>query len=107
MAEMGDMGDMGDMGGVEIGVEDRITGSGGEPDMMATLLSISSARRLDCELHKAFRLALDVVMDGSVAEALSNLGRLPPFFGDESRLETWRGSGVLEPDPILAYEAEI
>jgi hypothetical protein len=79
----------------------RMTESGGEPDMIATLLSISSARRLDCEWARALRLALDVVMDGSVADALSNLGRLPPFLGDDSLLPTRRGSGVAEPAVIL------
>lgn len=97
---IGDIGDI--VGGVEIGVADRIMESGGEPDMMATLLSISSARRLDCEWARALRLALDVVMDGSVADALSSLGRLPPFLGDESLLGTRRGSGVAEPDAMGA-----
>jgi hypothetical protein len=84
-----------------MGVADRIMESGGEPDMMATLLSMSSARRLDCELARELRLALDVVIDGSVADALSSLGRLPLLLGDESLLDTSRDSGVAEPDVIL------
>lgn len=80
------IGDIG--GGVDIGVVDLITESGGEPEMTATLLSISSARRLDCEWARALRLALEVVMDASVADALSSLGRLLPFLGEESLLGT-------------------
>lgn len=97
----------GDIGGVDIGVADRMMGSGGEPDMIATLLSMSSARRLVCELAIVFRLALDVVMDGSVAAALSNLGRLPPVLGDESLLDTRRGSGVAEPDAMLLWGVKV
>lgn len=103
------VGDNGDNGGVDMGVADRMMESGGEPDMTATLLSMSSARRLVCELARALRLALDVVMDGSVADALSNLGRLPlfPFLGDESLLPTRRGSGVAGPDPMLPCAVEL
>lgn len=75
--------------------------------MIATLLSMSSARRLVCELAIVFRLALDVVMDGSVAAALSNLGRLPPVLGDESLLDTRRGSGVAEPDAMLLWGVKV
>jgi len=86
-----------------MGVEERMMASGGEPDMVATLLSMSSARRLDCEWARALRLALDVVMDGSVADALSSLGRLPLLLGDDSLLDTRRGSGVTEPEVMFGY----
>lgn len=92
------IGDIGD--GVARGDVARMTESGGEPDMIATLLSISSARRLDCELARALRLALEVVMEGSVADALSSLGRLPLFLGDESLLTIRRESGDVEPDML-------
>lgn len=62
--------------------------------MMATLLSISSARRLDWVLARAFRLALDVVMEGAVADALSSFGRLPPHLGDDSLLCMFRRASV-------------
>lgn len=69
-----------------MGDADRTRDSGGEPEMMATLLSMSRALRLDWELARALRLALEVVMDGSVAEALSSLGLLLLDLGEESLL---------------------
>ncbi len=51
--------------------------SGGEPETKATRLRSSDALRLGC-VAKAFGLALEVVMDGSVAVARSNLGLLVP-----------------------------
>lgn len=51
--------------------------SGGEPETKATRLRSSVALRLGC-VAKAFGLALEVVMDGSVAVARSNLGLLVP-----------------------------
>jgi hypothetical protein len=55
---------------------DRVTESGGEPEMKATRLRSSVALRLDCELARAFRLAWEVEMDGCVAEARISLGLL-------------------------------
>ena len=57
--------------------------------MKATRLSRSVARRLDCGLARAFLLAFDVVMDGSVAEARKSRGRLLLFLGDDSLLCIW------------------
>jgi hypothetical protein len=54
---------------------DLMTESGGDPEMKATRLNSSVARRLDCECARAFRQALEVVMDGWVAEARKSLGR--------------------------------
>jgi len=88
-----------------MGVADRMMELGGDPDTIATLLSMSSARRLDCALQRALRLAFDVVMDGSVADALSSLGRLPLFLGDDSRRDVRRGSGVAEPDAMVVAMA--
>ena len=59
--------------------------------MKATRLRRSVARRLDCGWARASRLALDVVMEGSVADARSSLGRLPlELLVDESLLCIWR-----------------
>lgn len=64
---------------------DRRTDSGGEPDTKATRLNNSVALRPDC-VARASRLTLDVVMDGSVADARINLGLLTPALrSDESR----------------------
>ena len=71
------------------GDADLIIESGGEPEMKATRLSRSVARRLDCGLARAFLLAFDVVMDGSVAEARKSRGRLLLFLGDDSLLCIW------------------
>lgn len=60
---------------VDSGEGDLITESGGEPEMKATRLSRSVALR-DCELASELPLALDVVMDGSVAAARRSLGLL-------------------------------
>ncbi len=58
--------------------------------MKATRLSRSVARRLDCGLARAFLLAFDVVMDGSVADARKSRGRLLLLFlGDDSLLCIW------------------
>ncbi len=51
--------------------------SGGDPETKATRLRRSVALR-HCCVAKAFGLALEVVMDGSVAVARSNLGLLAP-----------------------------
>jgi len=68
--------------------------SGGEPEMKAIRLNSSVALRLDCELASEFRLALDVVMDGSVAEARSSLGLLLLVLRvDESLRDIGRDSG--------------
>src|SRR5688500_13584958 len=61
---------------VDRGEVDLVTESGGEPDMKATRLNSSVALRLDWWFVKAFRLALDVAIDGSVADARNNLGLL-------------------------------
>jgi len=58
-----------EMGDVDLRIE-----SGGELEMKARVKS-SAALRLDW-FARAFRLALDVVMEGSVAEARSSLGLL-------------------------------
>lgn len=84
-----------------MGDADRMMDSGGDPEMMATLLNISRARRLDCEFARALRLAFDVVMDGSVADALSNLGRLPLDLGDESLLCMLRRASVGDVDMLM------
>ena len=78
-----------------MGEEDRMEDSGGEPEMKATRLRSSVALRLDCELAREFRLALDVVMDGSVAEARSSLGLLLLLLlrVDESLRDMGRESG--------------
>lgn len=71
--------------------------SGDEPDVKATRLSNSVALRLDCELASEFRLALDVVMDGSVAGARSILGLLLLLLRvDESLRDIGRESGDME-----------
>lgn len=71
----------------EGGVEERNWDSGGDPEKNATRLSRSVARRLDCGLARAPRLAFEVVIAGSVAEDRSSLGRLLlGLLGDESRL---------------------
>lgn len=59
---------------VDSGEVDLRTESGGDPETKARVNS-SVARRLDW-FARAFRLAQEVVMEGSVAEARSNLGRL-------------------------------
>jgi hypothetical protein len=87
--------------GVEMGDADRMMASGGEPEMMATLLNMSRARRLDCEFARALRLAFDVVMEGSVADALSSLGRLPLGLDDESLLCMLRRASVGEADMLM------
>jgi hypothetical protein len=79
---------------VERGDEDRMTESGGDPEMMATRFRMSVARRLDCEFTNALRLALEVVIRGSVAATLSSLGLRPlTLLGDESLLALRRESG--------------
>lgn len=76
------MGDRADNGDAE-----RVTESGGEPEMKATRFNRSVARPHECELARALRLALEGVMDGSVATALSSLGRrLLELLGEESLL---------------------
>lgn len=87
------MGDRADNGDVE-----RVTESGGEPETKATRDNRSDARPHEFELARALRLALEGVMDGSVATALSSLGRrLLESLGDESLLCMRRGSRELEP----------
>jgi len=77
--------------------------SGGDPDMKAIRLNNSVALRLDCELARAFRLALEVVIEGSVADALSSLGLLWLLLlrVEESLRCMRRESGVKE--AIFAY----
>jgi hypothetical protein len=90
---------------VASGDAERMTESGGEPEMTATRLSRSVARRLDCELASALRLALDVVMDGSVAEARSSRGLLLVVLrGDESLLCMRRGSDDGEPMASFVWD---
>lgn len=63
---------------------DLKTESGGEPDTNATRLNNSVALRPGC-VARAFRLAFEVVMDTSVADARSSLGLLiPALRSDES-----------------------
>lgn len=65
---------------------DLSTESGGEPETNATRLNSSVARRPGC-VARAFGLALEVVMDGSVAVARSSRGLLVPRLrSDESLL---------------------
>jgi hypothetical protein len=65
---------------------DLMTESGGEPETKATRLRSSDALRPGC-VESAFELALEVVMDGSVAVALSSLGlRVLRHRSDESLL---------------------
>lgn len=61
------------------------TGAGGEPET-ATWLSRSVARRVEPGVARAFLLAVEVVMEGSVALERSSLGRRPPLDLDESLL---------------------
>lgn len=89
------MGDRADSGDAE-----RMDESGGEPDTKATLFNMSVARPHDCELARALRLALEVVIDGSVADALRSLGRRlleEEHRGEESLLCILRGSMLAEP----------
>lgn len=69
--------------------------SGGEPEEKATLLRSSVARRLEWELARELRLALEVVMEGSVAEARRSRGRLLllELRVEESRRDMDRESG--------------
>lgn len=53
---------------------------------MATWLSRSVARRVEPGVAKAFLLAVEVVIEGSVALERSSLGRRPPVDLDESLL---------------------
>jgi hypothetical protein len=78
----------------DMGDEDLMTESGGEPETKATRLSSSVALWLDWELARAFRQALEVVMDGSVADARSSLGLLLLLLRvDESLRDMGRDSG--------------
>jgi hypothetical protein len=79
----------------ERGEDGRMMESGGEPEENATLFSSSVARRLEWELARELRLALEVVMDGSVAEARRSLGRLLllELRMEESRRDMDRESG--------------
>lgn len=61
---------------VDSGEVDLVTESGGDPEMKATRLNSSVALRLDWQFVRAFRLAFEVAIDGSVAEARINLGLL-------------------------------
>jgi hypothetical protein len=71
--------------------------SGGEPEVKATRLSSSVALRPDC-VARALGLALEVVMEGSVAVALSSLGLLVlESRSDESLLCIRPESEVCEP----------
>lgn len=82
-----------------MGDGDLMTESGGEPEMKATRLSSSVALRLDWELASEFRQALEVVMDGSVADARSSLGLLLLLLRvDESLRDMGRDS---EGEPML------
>ena len=75
------------LGRVNMGDAARTICSPEEPEMTTTRFRRSVARRLDCELAKALRPTLEVVMDGSVTAALSSLGLLlSEFLGDESLL---------------------
>jgi len=77
----------------EIGDVDLRIESGGELEMKARVNS-SAALRLDW-FARAFRLALDVVIEGSVAEARSNLGLLLLALRSEESLRCMREeSGV-------------
>jgi hypothetical protein len=62
-----------------VGAENWPGTVGGEPDMNATRLSMSVARKAAwLGLARAAQLACDWVMDGSVAAALRSLGRRAP-----------------------------
>jgi hypothetical protein len=83
--------------GVEIMDGDLGTESGGEPETKATRLNNSVALRPDC-VARALGLALEVVMDGSVAVALRSLGLLAlEHRSDESLLCMRTESKVVEP----------
>lgn len=85
---------------------DRRMESGGEPEMKATRLSSSVALRPGC-VARAFGLALEVVMDGSVAVALSSLGLLVlELRSDESLLCIRPESEVCEPIMACCCVAE-
>lgn len=89
----------------ERGDEDLITEWGGELEMKATLLNRSVARRLDWELASEFRLALDVVMDGSVAEARNSLGLLLLLLRSDESLRDigWEFGG----EAMFDYERKV
>lgn len=80
---------------VESGEDGRMRESGGEPEEKATLLRSSVARRLEWELARELRLALEVVIEGSVAEARRRRGRLLllELRVEESRRDMDRESG--------------
>ncbi len=59
--------------------------SGGEPETKATRLSSSEALRPGC-VERAFGLALEEAMDGSVAVARRSLGLLMPRLRSEESL---------------------
>jgi hypothetical protein len=61
------------------------TESGGEPETKATRLNSSDALLPGC-MARAFGLALEVVMDGSVAVARSSRGLLSPRLRSEESL---------------------
>lgn len=83
--------------GVDIMDGDLRTESGGEPETKATRLNSSVARRPDC-VARALGLALEVVMEGSVAVALRSLGLLVlEHRSDESLLCMRPESEVTEP----------
>jgi hypothetical protein len=83
--------------GVDIMDGDLGTESGGEPETKATRLNSSVALRPDC-VARALGLALEVVMDGSVAVALRSLGLLVlEHRSDESLLCMRTDSEVVEP----------
>jgi hypothetical protein len=76
---------------------DLVMESGGEPEVKATRLNSSVALRPDC-VARALGLALEVVMEGSVAVALSSLGLLVmESRSDESLLCMRAESEVCEP----------
>jgi hypothetical protein len=92
--------------GVRLGIGDAdlMMESGGDPDTKATRLRRSVARRLDCELARELRLAFDVVMDGSVADALSSLGRLALELRVEESLRCMRRETGVEAMSVVEFE---
>jgi len=89
----------------DMGDDGLMTESGGEPEMKATRLRSSVARRLDWELASEFLEALDVVMEGSVADARSSLGlRALQLRVDDSLLAMGRDSDGEAMSTMLVLE---
>lgn len=87
-------------GRTEIGEEDP----GGEPETKARVRR--SVARFDW-LQRAFRLALEVVMEGSVAVARSSLGLLLLALRSDESLRCMRESGVSVSEAIMMTKVDV